>query len=519
VKLLDTNDRIEELREKISKAKLGGGEERIARQHKKSKLTARERLDILLDPGSFNEVDMFVTHRYTEPEMSKGLGDGVVVGHGTIEGRLVFVYAQDFTFMGGSLGEMHAMKICKVMDLAMEMGAPIIGLNDSGGARIQEGVGALAGYGEIFRRNVMASGVVPQITAIMGPCAGGAVYSPALTDFIIMVRGSSHMFITGPSVIESVTGEEVTMDELGSAEVHSQVSGVASIVAESDEDCLMIIRRLLSYLPSNNLEDPPAFENLRTQEHDSEELLKIVPADQRKVYDVTEVINRVVDTESFIEVHEEFAQNVITGLARAEGIVVGVVANQPGSYAGCLTVDASDKIARFVRFCDAFSIPLITFVDVPGYMPGIDQEYGGIIRHGAKVIYAYAEATVPKITIVLRKGYGGGYIAMCSKHIGADLVVAWPTAEIAVMGPEGAIGIVYRKELGEAEDSEAEKERLVEEYREKFANPYIAASMGYIDKVIEPQKTRQILVDFLKKFSTKRDLNARPAAKHGNIPL
>jgi acetyl-CoA carboxylase carboxyltransferase component len=516
---LDIHEKIEELRKKIKKAELGGGEKRIERQHERGKLTARERLEILLDPNSFNEMDQFVTHRYPESEISKGLGDGVVVGHGTIDGRLVFVYAQDFTFMGGSLGEMHAEKICKVMDMAMEMGAPIIGLNDSGGARIQEGVGALAGYGEIFRRNVMASGVVPQITAIMGPCAGGAVYSPALTDFIIMVRGSSQMFITGPSVIESVTGEKVTMNELGSAEVHSQVSGVASLVAESDEDCIMMIRRLLSYLPSNNLEDPPAFQKYSNEEQASKELLEIVPADPRKVYDVIEVITRVVDTESFLEIHEEFAQNVVTGLARIEGIVVGVLANQPASYAGCLTVDASDKIARFVRFCDAFSIPLVTFVDVPGYMPGIDQEYGGIIRHGAKLIYGYAEATVPKVTIVLRKGYGGGYIAMCSKHIGADLVLAWPTAEIAVMGPEGAIGIIYRKELGEADDPEAEKERLVEEYREKFANPYIAASMGYIDKVIEPQKTRQHLIDFLKKFSTKRDLNTRPVAKHGNIPL
>ena len=512
-------EKVEELRVKLEEAKLGGGEERIERQHKRGKLTARERLETLLDTGSFSEIDPFVTHRYSESEMSKGLGDGVVVGHGTINGRLVFVYAQDFTFMGGSLGEMHAKKICKVMDLALENGAPIIGLNDSGGARIQEGVGALAGYGEIFRRNVMASGVIPQITAIMGPCAGGAVYSPALTDFILMVRGTSQMFITGPSVIESVTGEEVTMEQLGSAEIHSQVSGVAGLVADNDEDCLRLIRLLLSYIPSNNLEDPPVLGYEELENEDFNRLLEIVPTDPRKVYDILEVIERVVDSGTFFEIYHYYATNVVIGLARLGGKTVGIVANQPASYAGCLTVDASDKIARFVRFCDAFNIPVLTFVDVPGYMPGTDQEYGGIIRHGAKVIYGYAEASVPKITVILRKGYGGGYIAMCSKHIGADIVYAWPTAEIAVMGPEGAIGIIYRKQLREAENIEETKEKLVEEYRIKYANPYVAASLGYIDRVIAPQETRMFLISSLERLSNKREISRRPRAKHGNIPL
>lgn len=515
-------EKIEGLREKIKEAEAGGGEDRIQRQHQRGKLTARERLKILLDPGTFTELDAFVTHRYSESDsgMQVGLGDGVVTGSGTIEGRVVFVYAQDFTYMGGSLGEMHANKICKVMDLAMEVGAPIIGLNDSGGARIQEGVCSLAGYGEIFRRNVLASGVVPQITAIMGPCAGGAVYSPALTDFIIMVKDTSQMFITGPQVIESVTGEKVTMEELGSAEVHSQVSGVVGLVAENDEDCLMMIRRLLSYLPSNNLEDPPVVETGGVAEDQrGGELLEVVPADPRRVYDVYEVIERVVDGGVLFGIYEKFAPNVVTGMARLGGMVVGVVANQPLSYAGCLTVDASDKIARFVRFCDAFNIPLVTFVDVPGYMPGVDQEYEGIIRHGAKVIYGYAEASVPKITVILRKGYGGGYIAMCSKHIGADLVLSWPTAEIAVMGPEGAIGIIYRKELKEAEGQVEVRDRLIEEYRTKFANPYVAASLGYVDLVIEPQKTRRHLIDALGRLSSKRGVHSRPPAKHGNMPL
>lgn len=515
-------EKIEDLRKKVREAELGGGEDRIKRQHQRGKLTARERLDLLLDTDSFTELDAFVTQRCVESDLGTqmSLGDGVVTGHGTVDGRLVFVYAQDFTFMGGSLGEMHAGKICKVMDMALEMGAPIIGLNDSGGARIQEGVNSLAGYGEIFRRNVLASGVVPQITAIMGPCAGGAVYSPALTDFVAMVRDTSQMFITGPQVIESVTGEKVTMEELGSAEVHSQVSGVAGLVAESDYECLRMVRRLLSYLPSNNLEDPPETNgNIIVEDSNSEELLDAVSTDPRKVYDVFNVINRVVDEGTLFEIYRNFAPNVVTGLARLGGMVVGIVANQPLSYAGCLTVDASDKIARFVRFCDAFNIPLVTFMDVPGYMPGVDQEYGGIIRHGAKVIYSYVEATVPKITVILRKGYGGGYIAMCSKHIGADLVLSWPTGEIAVMGPEGAIGIIYRNELKEADNVEEARDRLIEEYRDKFANPYIAASLGYVDQVIEPQETRKKLIEALRRFSSKRGIHSRPPAKHGNIPL
>ena len=516
------HEKIEDLRKKVREAGLGGGEDRIERQHQRGKLTARERLELLLDKESFTELDAFVTQRCVESDAGgeMSLGDGVVTGHGTIDGRLVFVYAQDFTFMGGSLGEMHAKKICKVMDMALEMGAPIIGLNDSGGARIQEGVSSLAGYGEIFKRNVMASGVVPQITAVMGPCAGGAVYSPALTDFVIMVRNTSQMFITGPQVIESVTGEKVTMEELGSAEVHSQVSGVAGLVAKSDEECLNMVRVLLSYLPSNNLEDPPKIlENVIVEESNSDELLDIVPSDPRKVYDVYNVIDRVVDGGTLFETYRNFAPNVVTGLARLGGMVIGIVANQPLSYAGCLTVDASDKIARFVRFCDAFNIPLVTFVDVPGYMPGVDQEYGGIIRHGAKVIYGYTEATVTKITVILRKGYGGGYIAMCSKHIGADLVLSWPTAEIAVMGPEGAIGIIYRSELKEAGNADEVRDKLIEEYRYKFANPYVAASLGYVDQVIEPQETRKKLIEALRRFSSKRGIHSRPPAKHGNIPL
>ncbi|MFQ6076802.1 MAG: acyl-CoA carboxylase subunit beta [Candidatus Bathyarchaeia archaeon] len=514
--------KIEDLRRKMDEAKLGGGLRRIERQHKKGKLTARERLERLMDPGSFVELDAFVTHRCTDfgMERRKGLGDGVVTGHGTVDGRLVFVYAQDFTFMGGSLGEMHAKKICKVMDLAMEMGAPIIGLNDSGGARIQEGVAALGGYGEIFSRNVMASGAVPQIIAIMGPCAGGAVYSPALADFIIMVRGTSQIFITGPAVIKAVTGEEVTFEQLGSADVHSQVSGVASLVAENDEECIRMVKRLLSYLPSNNLEDPPIAEvEGRGEKPEDEELLDIVPADPRKVYDMRNVINRVVDEGTFFEIHEDYAPNALTGFARLRGRTVGVVANQPIAYAGCMDIDSSDKVARFVRFCDAFNTPLITFTDVPGYLPGVKQEYGGIIRHGAKVIYAYSEATVPKITVILRKAYGGGYIAMCSKHLGADVVFAWPTAEIAVVGPEGAIDIIFRREIAEAEKPEEARTRLVEEYREKFANPYVAASMGYVDQVIEPQETRRRLLEALERLMSKRSIRPGPRTKHGNIPV
>lgn len=515
-------EKIEELLDKRRLAELGGGQNRIDRQHGRGKLTARERLELLLDPESFVEIDTFVTHRARDFGMDKrrGFGDGVVTGHGTIEGRLVFVYAQDFTFMGGSLGEMHAKKICKVMDSALKVGAPIIGLNDSGGARIQEGVSALAGYGEIFRRNVIASGTVPQIIAIMGPCAGGAVYSPALADFIFMVKGTSRMFITGPAVIKTVTGEEVTSEELGSAEVHSQISGVASVVAENDEHCLQEIRRLLSYLPSNNLDDPPSYvgENVSTSAH-KENLSDVVPVDPRKIYNMYDVINNIADSNAFFEIQRNYAENCITGFARISGDSVGIVANQPKAYAGCMDINSSDKIARFVRFCDAFSLPVVTLTDVPGFLPGVSQEYGGIIRHGAKVIFAYSEATVPKITVVLRKGYGGGYIAMCSKHLGADIVFAWPNAEIAVMGPDGAIEIVFRREIAEAENQEEMREKLIRDYREKFANPYIAASLGYVDKIIDPNDTRGQIIRALKELENKGLTEGRPRIKHANMPL
>jgi acetyl-CoA carboxylase carboxyltransferase component len=513
-------NRIEELLEKRRLAELGGGQSRIDRQHERGKLTARERLEILLDEGSFVEIDTFVTHRAKDfgMENRKGFGDGVVTGHGAIDGRLVFVYAQDFTFMGGSLGEMHAKKICKIMDSAIKVGAPIIGLNDSGGARIQEGVSALAGYGEIFRRNVLASGTVPQIIAIMGPCAGGAVYSPALADFIFMVRATSRMFITGPAVIKTVTGEEVSGDELGSAEIHSRISGVASVVTENDEHCLQEIRRLLSYLPSNNLDDPPSHsEALGKRAH--VKLSDIVPVDSRKIYNMYDVIDNIVDGDTFFEIQRNYAENCVTGFARISGGSIGIVANQPQSYAGCVDINASDKIARFVRFCDAFSLPIITLTDVPGFLPGVSQEYGGIIRHGAKVVFAYSEATVPKINVVLRKGYGGGYIAMCSKHLGADVVFAWPTAEIAVMGPEGAIEIVFRREIADAENPEEMREKLIQEYREKFANPYIAASLGYVDKIINPNNTREQIITALKELENKGLTEGRPRIKHANMPL
>jgi acetyl-CoA carboxylase carboxyltransferase component len=514
-------EKIRELHEKRRLAELGGGQNRIDRQHERGKLTARERIELLLDVESFIELDAFVTHRCNDfgLEDRKGLGDGVVTGQGTINGRLVFVYAQDFTFMGGSLGEMHARKICKVMDLAIKVGAPIIGLNDSGGARIQEGVSALAGYGEIFRRNVIASGTIPQIIAIMGPCAGGAVYSPALADFIFMVKGTSRMFITGPAVIKTVTGEEVSADELGSAEIHSRISGVASMVAENDEHCLSEIRRLLSYLPSNNLEDPPLQENRILDRNQREDMSNIVPVDPRKIYNMYHVIDNLVDKETFFEIQSNYAQNSVTGFTRMDGRSVGIVANQPQAFAGCIDINASDKIARFVRFCDAFSLPIITLTDVPGYLPGISQEYGGIIRHGAKVIFAYSEATVPKITVVLRKGYGGGYIAMCSKHLGADVVFAWPMAEIAVMGPEGAIEIVFRREIAEAENPEEVREKLIQEYREKFANPYIAASMGYVDKIIAPNETRFQIIKALRGLENKGLTEERPRIKHANMPV
>lgn len=512
-------NKVQALRQKKEEAKLGGGIERIEKQHKQGKLTARERIEQLLDKDSFRELDMFVTHQCTHFGMAekKYLGDGVVTGYGTINGRLVYIFAQDFTVFGGSLGEMYAQKICKIMDMAMKVGAPVIGLNDSGGARIQEGVVSLGGYAEIFFRNVMASGVVPQISAIMGPCAGGAVYSPAMTDFILMVRNTSHMFITGPEVIKTVTKEEVTFEKLGGAMTHNQISGVAQFAAEDEKDCFESIKRLLSYIPQNNLEDPPRVEPTDDPNRMDEELATIVPDSPDKPYDMKDVITRIVDDSDFFEVHRYWAQNIVVGFARLNGYSIGVVGNQPSVLAGTLDINASIKGAKFVRFCDCFNIPLLTFVDVPGFLPGTAQEYGGIIRNGAKLLYAYCEATVPKLTVITRKAYGGAYDVMCSKHIRADINFAWPSAEIAVMGPEGAVNIVFKKEISEAKDPEEAKNRYVEEYRRKFANPYIAAERGYIDDVIEPQETRPRLINALESLLTKRE--SRPSKKHGNIPL
>ena len=513
------NPKIQRLRELKAQSRLGGGEERIARQHAKGKLTARERLDLLLDRGSFRELDRFVTHRSHDFGMEKQriLGDGVVTGYGTIDGRLVYVYSQDFTVFGGSLSEAHAEKICKVMDLAMKNGAPVIGINDSGGARIQEGVVSLGGYAEIFLRNTLASGVIPQLSAVMGPCAGGAVYSPAITDFIVMVKDTSYMFVTGPEVVKTVTHEDVTFDELGGAWTHASVSGVAHFAADSEQDAVFILQKLLSFIPQNNLEDPPFVPTHDDPLRMDEALDEIVPDNPNKPYDMKEVIRRVVDDGEFLEVHEHFAQNIIVGFARLGGRSVGIVAQQPSVLAGVLDISSSVKAARFVRFCDAFNIPLVTFEDVPGFMPGLTQEHGGIIRHGAKLLYAYSEATVPKITVITRKAYGGAYDVMSSKHIRGDINLAWPTAEIAVMGPEGAVNIIFRKQIAEAEDPEAERARLVKEYREKFANPYVAASRGYIDDVIEPRETRPRLINALEMLQNKRDTN--PPKKHGNIPL
>jgi len=516
---MTVDPKIERLRELREQAKLGGGQARIDRQHARGKLTARERIERLVDPGSFRELDMFVTHRTVGfgIEERKILSDSVVTGWGTIDGRLVYVFSQDFTVFGGSLGEVHAEKVCKIMDMAMKNGAPVIGLNDSGGARIQEGVVSLAGYAYVFLRNVLASGVVPQISAIMGPCAGGAVYSPAMTDFIIMVKDTSFMHITGPDVIKAVTREEVTSEELGGAMVHNSKSGVAHFAAEDEDDCIALIRRLLSYLPQNNMEDPPFVPTSDPAERMDEALDSIVPDSPTKPYDMKEVIRRVVDDGEFLEVHQHWAQNIIVGFARLGGFSVGIVANQPMVLAGVLDIDSSIKGARFVRFCDCFNIPILTFEDVPGFLPGVAQEHGGIIRHGAKLLYAYCEATVPKLTVITRKAYGGAYCVMNSKHIRGDVNYAWPMAEIAVMGPEGAVNIVFRKQIAEAENPEAERQRLVAEYREQFANPYIAASRGYIDDVIEPHETRPRLIEALQMLQNKRDAN--PPKKHGNIPL
>ena len=497
----------------------GGGEDRIARQHKAKKLTARERIDLFLDAGSFVEVDRFVTHRCTDFGMQdqKILGDGVVTGYGLVEGRQVFVFAQDFTVFGGSLSETHAKKICKVMDLAMDVGVPVIGLNDSGGARIQEGVASLAGYAEIFTRNVLSSGVVPQISAIMGPCAGGAVYSPAITDFIFMVEGTSYMFITGPDVIKTVTHEEVTMEALGGAHTHAAVSGVAHRAYPGEAACLAGIRELLSYLPQNNTEGPPAIECKDPLDRADAVLDTIVPADSMKPYDIKEIIARVVDEGKFFEIQPEYAQNIVCGLGRIEGRSVGIVANQPAHLAGVLDIDSSIKAARFVRFCDAFNIPLLTFVDVPGFLPGVKQEHGGIIKHGAKLLYAYVEATVPKVTVITRKAYGGAYCVMSSKHLRSDVNFAYPTAEIAVMGPDGAVNIVYSNELEKSADPAKARAAYIAEYREKFANPYAAAALGYIDEIIRPRQTRQKIAVALRMLRNKRQTN--PPKKHGNIPL
>ncbi len=517
--MAENDPKIEHLHELRKQAMLGGGKERIDIQHKKGKLTARERLDLLLDKGSFHELDMFVTHRSHDfgLEKNRPLGDGVVTGYGTIDGRLVFVYSQDFTVFGGSLSEAHAEKIIKVMDMAMKNGAPLIGLNDSGGARIQEGVVSLGGYADIFLRNVLASGVIPQISAIMGPCAGGAVYSPAITDFIVMVKDTSYMFITGPEVVKTVTHEDVTFDGLGGAWVHNTKSGVAHFAADTEEDAIFTIQKLLSYIPQNNLEEPPFVPTKDDPNRMDQELNEIVPDSPNKPYDMKEVITRVIDDGEFFEVMPYWAQNIIIGFARMGGHSVGIVAQQPAVLAGVLDIDASVKAARFIRFCDAFNIPLIVFEDVPGYMPGVAQEHGGIIRHGAKILYAFAEATVPKITVITRKSYGGAYCVMNSRHVRADLVFAWPTAEIAVMGPEGAVKIIYKRQLAAAEDPEALKAKLVAEYREKLANPYIAASRGFVDDVIEPKETRPRLINALEMLRNKRDTN--PPKKHGNIPL
>jgi len=512
-------DPIARLAELDAKALEAGGAKRIERQHDKGKLTARERIDLLLDAGSFVEMDRFVVHRCSDfgMEQQRILGDGVVTGHGTIEGRKVFVFAQDFTVFGGSLSGAYARKITKIMELAMRVGAPVIGLNDSGGARIQEGVESLAGYADIFQANVLASGVVPQISAIMGPCAGGAVYSPALTDFIFMVEKSSYMFITGPDVIKTVTHEEVTKEELGGAHTHNAKSGVAHFASPSDPDCLARIRELLSFLPSNNHEDPPARDCLDPIDREVPELDTLVPRDPMKPYDISEVIAHVVDDGDFFEVQQHYAQNILVGFARLGGRPVGVVANQPMVLAGCLDIDASIKGARFVRFCDAFNLPVLTLVDVPGFLPGTSQEFGGIIKHGAKLLYAYAEATVPKITLITRKAYGGAYDVMASKHLRGDLNYAWPTAEIAVMGPDGAVNIVYRNQIAEADDPVATKARFVDEYRAKFANPYKAAGLGFIDEVLYPRLTRPRLVDALNLLRDKRLSN--PPKKHDNLPL
>ncbi|MDE2906901.1 MAG: methylmalonyl-CoA carboxyltransferase [Acidobacteriota bacterium] len=512
-------DRLDTLADYERRAEAGGGEARQRRQHDAGKLTARERIDLFFDPGTFREVDKLVTHRCRDFGMETQLvpGDGVVAGHGEVEGRLVYAFAQDFTVFGGSLSETNAAKIVKIMDLAMKNGAPVVGLNDSGGARIQEGVASLAGYADIFLRNTLASGVIPQLSAIMGPCAGGAVYSPAITDFTVMVEGTSYMFVTGPDVIRTVTHEEVTKDELGGAMTHNAKSGAAHFAVPTDKDCLALLRLLLGYLPGNNLDDPPRVETADPDDREDPALDTLVPASPNQPYDMLDLIRAVGDDGDFLEVHRHFAPNIVVGFARFGGQPVGVVANQPAHLAGALDIDASIKGARFVRFCDAFNLPLVTFEDVPGFLPGTVQEYGGIIKHGAKLLYAFAEATVPKVTVVARKAYGGAYCVMASKHIRTDVNLAWPTAEVAVMGPEGAVNILYKRELDAAEDPEALRASKVREFRDKLANPFVAAGRGFLDEVIAPRTTRPRIVAALRSLDGKRDRN--PPKKHGNIPL
>jgi len=512
-------EKIAELKKRDQMAQEGGGAQRRERQHKEGKMSARERIDFLLDEGTFEETDKLVTHRCHDFGMAeqKYYGDGFITGYGRVEGRLVFVFAQDFTVFGGSLSEANAGKIVKVMDLAAKMGAPVIGLNDSGGARIQEGVMSLAGYADIFLRNTIYSGVVPQISAIMGPCAGGAVYSPAITDFILMVDQTSYMFITGPDVIKTVTHEEVTKDQLGGAHTHNETSGVAHFMCRDDAECLSMVRELLSFVPSNNLEDPPRKACTDPIDRLDAKLDTLIPDQSNMPYDMKDVIHTVVDDGYFFEIHEHYAKNIVVGFARFNGKPVGIVANQPAMLAGTLDINASVKGARFVRFCDCFNIPLVTFEDVPGFLPGTQQEYGGIIRHGAKLLYAFAEATVPKVTVITRKAYGGAYCVMASKHIRADVNYAWPSAEIAVMGPEGAVDIVYKHELDHAENREEMRQQKIEEFRERLANPYVAADRGFVDAVIQPRETRKKVIQALEMLETKRDKN--PPKKHGNIPL
>ncbi|MEM0022170.1 MAG: carboxyl transferase domain-containing protein [Archaeoglobaceae archaeon] len=511
---------LKELYAKRDKILKMGGDERIQKQHEQGKLTARERIELLLDPGSFVEINQFVEKRNTDFGLDKMdlPADGVITGYGTVDGRPVAVFAQDFTVMGGSLGEMHGFKIAYLLDFAMKVGIPVVGLNDSGGARIQEGVDALKGYGDIFYRNTLASGVIPQISVILGPCAGGAVYSPAIGDFIVMTKNPNcYMFITGPAVVKAVTGEDVSAFELGGWEAHAMKSGNCHLVAENDEDAMKLVRKLLSYLPLNNMEDPPRVQSNDSASRLTPEIYEVLPEDPQKPYDMHAIVNAVVDNNEFFEIHKYYATNAIVGFARIDGYSVGIVANNPAHLAGCLDIDSSDKIARFVRFCDCFNIPIITFVDVPGYLPGVEQEYGGIIRHGAKILFAYSEATVPMITVIVRKAYGGAYLAMGSKHLGADIVFAYPNAEIAVMGPEGAAEIVFRKEISSAKDPKAMREAKIKEYREKFANPYRAAARGYIDDVIDPKYTRVKIISALRILESKRE--KLPPKKHDNIPV